>query len=575
MVLASLLLLAPAAALAAWNPTGSPVCIAPGFQGNLIAVPKPVEFETFHSQSMVALWDDARDTVAAGSNLFFQVIDPTGPPDPTDNGTPGVVAPGFQGNADACLVGPGGGDIVTDMGIVVAWNDNRNGALDVYARRVIDSPFSTPWPAEGVPVCTAPGAQYVIHAVGDIHAGTTISWLDQRDGLNAIFAQHLDTNGVPQWAANGVPVCGVPGYRYQHQLASDFDGGAFSVWIDDQSGPLRVYAARLLPNGNRAPGWPAGGRMISSLPASQLGPVLPDFRSGYYVTFFSGSGLPIACRVDSGGQIHAGWPADGVALAQTPFDGFLNDVVRMNDGIAALWQKNILPPGDTFEYDLFAQRLLDDGTRPAGWGPEGNVVCDAPGDQINGRLAVGSGITAVWEDSRPGTIGPDLYAMHLMDNGATGFEWPANGIPFATGNGRQFSPRPVWDGTAGVMVAYLDDHNFDSFETDVYAQRVNLNATIGTTAVPLGGAAAFRLSAPFPNPARGLVTLQLAGARGPVSAEVLDPLGRRVRTLAPADPSTVRWDLADDAGQRVGPGIYYVRAHDAKETATRAVVVRR
>ena len=150
---------------------------------------------------MFTLWSDARDAVPASADLYFDLIGPFGPADPPTNGSPAVAASGFQGYADACFTGTVSNHPPSNAGVSVAWADNRNGALDVYARRLFDSPFNTPWPADGVPVCVATGAQSSIHIVGDAGAGAILAWLDPRTGFNSVYAQRLDLNGVPQWAA--------------------------------------------------------------------------------------------------------------------------------------------------------------------------------------------------------------------------------------------------------------------------------------------------------------------------------------------------------------------------------------
>ncbi len=74
-----------------------------------------------------------------------------------------------------------------------------------------------------------------------------------------------------------------------------------------------------------------------------------------------------------------------------------------------------------------------------------------------------------------------------------------------------------------------------------------------------------RLSAPRPNPARHSARIGLSLLRqGRVRVEIFDPSGRRVRTLVhdargPGD-SELRWDLLNDRGERVTPGLYLVRA---------------
>jgi glucose/arabinose dehydrogenase len=93
-----------------------------------------------------------------------------------------------------------------------------------------------------------------------------------------------------------------------------------------------------------------------------------------------------------------------------------------------------------------------------------------------------------------------------------------------------------------------------------------------------GDAGAPRLAA-FPSPARGAVTIEYARpAVGEVRLDVFDAHGRRIRQLA-ADraeaPGLVRrtWDGRADGGERVRPGVYFVRLAAAGERWTRRVVV--
>ncbi len=90
--------------------------------------------------------------------------------------------------------------------------------------------------------------------------------------------------------------------------------------------------------------------------------------------------------------------------------------------------------------------------------------------------------------------------------------------------------------------------------------------------------AGLRLAAPAPNPARTSVSLSLDLAEaGGAEVEVFDPAGRRMRLLAvgshPAGTVSVTWDLLDEAGWRVRPGVYLVRARSAGGSVTRRLVV--
>jgi len=100
----------------------------------------------------------------------------------------------------------------------------------------------------------------------------------------------------------------------------------------------------------------------------------------------------------------------------------------------------------------------------------------------------------------------------------------------------------------------------------------------GSTTAVDGGAAplAFALAAPSPNPFGEATTLSFTLPRGASARlEVFDASGRHVRTLAdgwqPAGEHAVRWSGEDDAGDRVGAGVYFCRLEAGEFKATRRV----
>jgi probable HAF family extracellular repeat protein len=91
---------------------------------------------------------------------------------------------------------------------------------------------------------------------------------------------------------------------------------------------------------------------------------------------------------------------------------------------------------------------------------------------------------------------------------------------------------------------------------------------------------ALSLSGAAPNPARVSARLSYALPRGAqVSLRVMDVSGRLVRDLAnswqPAGVHDVTWNLVDDAGRRVGTGVYYARLEVDRELKTTTVQVLR
>lgn len=118
-----------------------------------------------------------------------------------------------------------------------------------------------------------------------------------------------------------------------------------------------------------------------------------------------------------------------------------------------------------------------------------------------------------------------------------------------------------------------EEHVFISALT---AQRVR-----GELAMPVVGVEpgriAFALEPARPNPARGAVSLRFDLPRDEsVRLEVIDVRGRRVRVLA-AGPLTAgtharSWDLRNEAGRRVAPGLYFARLAGEREVRVRRLV---
>lgn len=83
----------------------------------------------------------------------------------------------------------------------------------------------------------------------------------------------------------------------------------------------------------------------------------------------------------------------------------------------------------------------------------------------------------------------------------------------------------------------------------------------------------------WPNPARVTATIRfdLPASAGEVSLSVFDAAGRKVRTLShgamAAGNHDFVWDLTDDAGRKLAPGVYIYRLEGAGETIARRMVL--
>lgn len=239
----------------------------------------------------------------------------------------------------------------------------------------------------------------------------------------------------PPGRACELPVCTVPGDKHTPRVASDGAGGAFIAW--------------------------------------------DDFRNG------SDGDLYIQ-RVTSGLAIAPGWPLEGIALvAALRAQGVARMVPDGAGGVIVVWLdfRNIF----STQRDIYAQRIMADGSIALGWPTDGLPVCTLSGDQWEPEIASdgAGGAIIVWEDYRAGGNDPhsdvskgDVYGVRLLPDGSVAPGWTANGSPVCTEPGGQWSPSVIEDGAGGAVVAWADLRNYAVTGGDVYATRITSSGEI-------------------------------------------------------------------------------------------------
>jgi FG-GAP-like repeat/ASPIC and UnbV len=107
--------------------------------------------------------------------------------------------------------------------------------------------------------------------------------------------------------------------------------------------------------------------------------------------------------------------------------------------------------------------------------------------------------------------------------------------------------------------------------------RITVHEGVSSVDAPATSPAQGRTWLIRPNPMTDDATIRYLGARDPVlGMEILDVGGRLVRALpllASGDGATARWNGRDAGGQRVAPGVYFVRAPGDAAAPGRVVVL--
>ncbi|HMA47273.1 MAG TPA: hypothetical protein VKP11_08750, partial [Frankiaceae bacterium] len=155
------------------------------------------------------------------------------------------------------------------------------------------SPAHAGWLPEGVPVCPSSGVQEIPAATVDGAGGAIVVWQDGRGGAGLdLYAMRISGSGAPApgWPAAGLAVCTAVGAQPEEQvLLPDGAGGAFIAWRDDRTegaANADIYVQRITATGTIAPGWPPDGLCVCAAGGIQRAPVLAtDGAGGVFVAW--------------------------------------------------------------------------------------------------------------------------------------------------------------------------------------------------------------------------------------------------------------------------------------------------
>jgi len=417
-----------------WAVDGVALCTQAGTQSGVVIAADG-------SGGAVVAWQDAR---AGNLDIYARRINSAGTPQWTADGVALCTQPGDQDGPSLVADGTGGA--------IVAWRDLRGGVnTDVYAARVTNTGF-VPWAADGIVLCNAAGDQGFPMAIADGSGGAVVAWDDGRGAALDIYAQRVSNAGAIQWAANGVVVCSAADTQTGPTLLTDGSGGAIIAWRDRRSGDYDLYAQRV--SGAGAAMWTANGVPVCVIAGNAIGTgVVPDGFGGAFLTWDDSRAAEdtYAQRIDNTGA--PAWAANGVraflATDQRQNPAIVGDG---SSGAIIVWEETYR--GNS---DLYAQHV--DGTGAELWAADGVAVSTAAGSQsVPAAVSDGAGgVIVAWGDSRNAPDPSDIYAQRLNASGVP--QWTANGVALCTATDFQLQPKIVTDGAGGAVVAWGDDRS--------------------------------------------------------------------------------------------------------------------
>jgi hypothetical protein len=208
----------------------APMRVSPeeGLQGEPLAV-------SDGQGGVIVVWQNYDNFV--NDDFFAQRIDRAGNKLWSVNGVVVCNAPGAQKHASMASDGEGG--------FVAVWTDERDVFSDLYSQR-IRSDGKPAWQMNGVPICVAGGRQDKPFIIRCNDKEFLVAWLDYREDFgekssDAIYGQKIDLSGRTLWEDNGMPICTAGGAESPPYIAQ-FDSGELAiVWSDGRNDLGDIY----------------------------------------------------------------------------------------------------------------------------------------------------------------------------------------------------------------------------------------------------------------------------------------------------------------------------------------------
>ncbi len=380
-----------------------------------------------------------------------------------------------------------------------------------------------PFTDQNTPICTFAGVQKDARIEGDGNGGAFIVWKDYRTGIPDIYVQHIDSNGVIQWALDGIGACTDLYDQSTPSITTDMAGGIIVTWSDWRSGLERdIYAQRIDASGNML--WQLDGAIVTvQIEREHNERIVSDGAGGCIIAFEKqvGNWEIWAQRLNSAGVTM--WGPGGVPVT-TIISNRRNPKLQKDhsNGAYVTWQDN--RSGD---YDVFVQRLSSTGARL--FGDSALQVTDVIDDQTNPKIDpdnVSGGSYICWADQRSASSN-DIYCQRIDSLG--NFLWPDNGIGVCVAVNDQSAVDILSNsGIDGVIVTWKDGR---SGNNDIYAQHLDQG---GTPLWGFNGKIVCDYSTPQLNPnicgdshGGAIIAYQdsVAGSFWNVSAQRIDSLG--------------------------------------------------
>jgi hypothetical protein len=350
-----------------------------------------------------------------------------------------------------------------DGSIVIAWQDNRNGNSDIYARRYKLGYY----PSSNFRVNDYTPVEHLYPKIAvDKDFNFVIVWEDYRNGCPWIYAQRYNSSGTllgSNFPITSFVSCAT--MQYFPDIAMDSVGNFVVTWSDTRNGSKDVYARRFNSSGTA---------LGSEFKVNDAGPQT----SGYSSVSMDGTGNFVIAWSDTRNgplgniDIYAQrYNSSGTALGANFQVSSPSPVWERDPDIASDLSGNFIIAWTDYTCggaaNIYAQRYNSSGTALGiNFQVDDNVLCN----QYAQKIAVDwyGNFVIAWSDFRDGNFA-DVYAQKYSSAGvAEGANFMVNDAGNAESN--QYYPAAAGFGIESYYFTWMDTRrgNYDIFATGKY-----------------------------------------------------------------------------------------------------------
>lgn len=339
-------------------------------------------------------------------------------------------------------------------GAFIGWVDGRFELTDIYLQHFTAAGMPAEgWPSGGLPVCIAPNSQHHLSICADGSGGVLLVWEDFRGGSSDIYAIRVTAEGhvADGWQPNGTPITTASGEQGRPTLARSPDG-VFIAWEDRRAHRSTIFITRRGVDGSTSTGWQAQGETLGvATPA--IDPLLVADSLGH-------CGILWRHRSESGDALMAA-PLDEASPVLAAAATLASDAEKLSAPFIVRRGARELLVGWT-EWRAAGGtarvQVIDLGAGMQLKWPGGGASLHAGNLGVSPAVLALDGVGGVvgaWEDFAEDPEG-DIYAQRLMSDGSPDTLWPSNGIAVCAKAGNQYKPWLVADGATGVIATWGD-----------------------------------------------------------------------------------------------------------------------